>query len=88
MKINNPNTWLLIAIIIVGTIAAKSCSAADGYYNSGGFSNEANGIQYYHGNDGNNGWQDEAGGVKYYHDDHKNCFTTSGNAHQTICSDY
>lgn len=89
MKIRNPDKWLLVAVVVIGTLVARSCSAG-GYYNSDGFTNHgSDGIDYFHGSDGNNGWQNKGGGGSFYHDDRKNCFTNDTSVGSfTHCHDY
>lgn len=90
MKVRNPNTWLLIGVVIVGTLVARSCSA-QGFYNRDGTSQEgvSPGLEYYSGGDGSHGWQSETGGVTYYHGSDRSCTTNHvlGNS-RTTCHEW
>jgi hypothetical protein len=83
------NRTSLICAAIVSTLLSAPAQAA-GFNNSDGYSAETNGVEYYHGSDGNNGWQTQGGGGNFYHDDRKNCFTNtlSTGASFTHCNDY
>ena len=79
----------IISALIVST-ALSAPAQAGGFNNRDGMSAETNGVEYYHGSDGNNGWQTQGGGGNFYHDDQRNCFTNtlSSGASFTHCTDY
>lgn len=77
-------------LVLVSALMKLSAPAhAEGFNNSDGFSNDTNGIRYYHGSNGDYGWQTEGGGGNFYHDSKRNCFTnTVTGVNYTHCTDY
>ena len=90
MKIRYPNFWVIAGTILLGLLLTRGCKAADGFYRSDGFVNHgSDGIDYFHGSDGENGWQSTTNGVTYFHSNGRNCVTNgnSGNS-WTSCREY